>query len=156
MKLFGCILTWTALAVLMAACGSQPSDVVRKTIQTYQIGVTTFADFKKDASLEEMKPDSDKPPTHSYLNPELDSVDSKMPGGSQFYTTSKKNPWQILEQNTESVSEFHSISGLFSGKPSSSSSNTKKSKFVVGDVKGPVCILVFDDAGKLTELKPLP
>jgi hypothetical protein len=140
----------------MTACGSQPSDIVRKTIQTYRVGVTVFADFKKDASLEEMKPDSDKQPPHSYLNPESDKMDSKMSDSSVFYTTSSKNPWKILEESAESNSELRISSGLLAGKPASSSSKTKKSKFVVGDAKGPVCILVFDDAGKLTELKPLP
>ena len=64
---------------LLVACHSQPSDVVRKTIQTYQVGVTTFADFKKDASLEESKLEPDKSPAHSYLDPEFSSLDSKMP-----------------------------------------------------------------------------
>ena len=137
MKVFGCILMWPVLAVVMVACSSRSPDVVRKTIQTYRVGVTTFADFKKDAVLEEVKPDTDKPPTHSYLNPELDSLDSKIPGGLPFYTTSEKSPWKIFEESAESNSESHTASGLLFGKSSSSSSETKKSKFVVGDSKGP-------------------
>jgi hypothetical protein len=139
-----------------ATNGGPPADVVRKTIQTYQVGVTTFTDFKEDAKLEEMKPDSNKTPTHSYLNPELDSMDTKFPGALPFYTTSENSPWKILEQGAESSSESRTTSGIRAGKSSSSSSQTSKSKFVVGDAKGPVCILIFDGAGKLAELKPLP
>ncbi len=139
-----------------ATNGGLPADVVRKTIQTYQIGVTTFTDFKKDANLEEMKPVSDKPTTHQYLDPQLGSMDSKIPGALPIYTTGENSPWKILEQGAESSSESRTTSGIMLGKPSSSSSQTSKSKFVVGDPKGPVCILIFDGAGKLTELKPLP
>ena len=83
-------------------------------------------------------------------------MDSKMPDGLPFYTTSKKSPWKILEQGAESKSESRSISGSWFSQPGSSASKTVKSKFVVGDSRGPVCILVFDGAGKLSELKPLP
>ena len=150
------ILLWLAFVVALIACNSQPADVVRKTIQTYRTGVTTFADFKRDAVLEEYKPEPINPPAHSYLNPALDSTDSKMSGGTTFYDTPKKSPWKILEQGTESSSQSFTTSGLLFGKPHSSSSSTKKLKFVVGDAKGPVCILVFDDAGKLLEIKTLP
>ena len=156
MKRFPCTLTWPILTLLMAACASQPSSAVRKTIQTYRVGVTTFADFKKDANLEEMKPDADEPPTHSYLNPELDSMDSKITGDMPMYTTSEKSPWKIIEQGAESGSTSYTISGDLFGKSSASSSQTNESKFVVGDSKGPICILIFDGTGKLTEIKPLP
>ena len=110
---------------------------------------------RSDVSLEEMKPVPDKP-THSYLNPELNSLDAKMSHDMPLYATSEKSPWRILEQGMESNSESNFTSGILVGKPGSSSSSAKKLKFVVGDSKGPVCFLIFDESGKLTELKPLP
>ena len=138
-------------------CLDVATDVVRKTIQSYRAGVTTFADFKKDAALEELKPDSSNPPARSYLDPGMDATDSKMSGGMTVYITSEKSPWKILEQGAESSSESRTTSGSLFGKPGSSSSSTKKLKFVVGDSKGAVCILDdFDGDGKLNEIKPLP
>lgn len=72
---------------LLAGCATHQTNVVRQTLQTYQVGVTKFKDFKKDADLIELAHQTNSP---------LPSI---------RYEVSKESPWKLYGQGEEST--FH-------------------------------------------------
>src|ERR1043165_2698183 len=110
----------TALVAVIAGCASpRPNiDVVAQTLRTYQVGKTTFQDFKKNAGLIMTEPQ------HSYLNPQHQNVMEMMTKTQTVYGVPQGSPWKIYETG-ENVSL---ISGRFS----------RKLMFVVGDINKPI------------------
>jgi hypothetical protein len=129
----------TALALLLAVTGCASSrrnrDVVRNTLASYQIGRTTFQDFKKDAGLvQTQRPPPKEPP--SYLNPNRASW---FPQTQTAWIS--QSPWRIYE-----TAEYSGLSkGTF----------TQHWKFVVGDQTQAICILTFDGQGRLANISPV-
>ena len=134
----------TALVAVIAGCASpRPKiDVVAQTLRTYQVGKTTFQDFKKDAGLiMTERPTPNFQPQHSYLNPQRQNVLEMMTKTQTVYGVPQGSPWKIYETG-ENVSL---ISGRFS----------RKLMFVVGDINKPISILTFDGKGGLAEISPV-
>jgi len=124
-----------ALIAFATGCSSSQPDVtvVAQTLQSYQPGKTTLAEFIKDSGLTVTnQPNSSQPP---YL-----SQDSSPPATHQVYTAVK--PWWIYE-TSENMSFIHL---KFS----------QTQKYVVGDIHHPISILTFDGTGTLTSISPVP
>jgi hypothetical protein len=136
---------WIASAAFLAGCASSRVNVavVSQTLQTYQVGRTTFWDFKRDAVLTlvvRTNPAVQHPT--SYLTPTNTFTDILSPTPVKYYASPKGSPWKIYEtQETRT-----SINGR--------SKHTWK--FVVGDLNRPISILTFDSGGALTEISPVP
>lgn len=151
-----------AALVLLAGCASPPANVksapstatatpdiavVARTLKTYQPGKTTFDDFKRDAHLLDEPPPA---PPRSYLNPDPVSI-SGTSSNPHYYSAPEGGPWMIFETSEEQTSTTTSSTGA-----GTSSSTTYSRKYVVGDVKKPICVLVFDQQGVLTGISPVP
>jgi hypothetical protein len=109
-------------------------------LETYQVGVTKFGEFRKDAGLVLVKRPVDIGPQHSYLFPHSDPPAGESPRVYTTYAAPKTGLWKIVEEGEE----VHLSNGKFSNRWS----------FVVGDAGGPICVLRFTD-GTLTELRPV-
>ena len=135
-------LAWAALITFVAGCASPPPDVrvVAKTLATYQVGKTTFADFKKDAGLFMKEPPAPSVPAQkSYLNPQSPTFDQLKT--QKVYAVPEGRPWKIYETgNTFTLNH---------GKYS------ETHKFVVGDVNKPISILAFDREVNLISIAPI-
>jgi hypothetical protein len=133
------------LIAFVAGCASsQPKiGLVGRTLQTYQIGKTTFADFAKDATLvlvERPAPNFQNQNSDSKAQPS--SEKQVKPQTEKVYEASHGSAWKIYGTGTD-VS-------LTSGRWSS------KSRFVVGDVAKPICVLTFDGGDHLIDISPVP
>jgi hypothetical protein len=128
-----------ALAAFITGCSSpQPDvDIVAQTLQTYQIGKTTFADFKKDSGLTEAE--EPIPQQQSYLPPPALSA-APVPTTHRVYKVVM--PWRVYQQS-ENVS-------FMNGHLS------ETQIFVVGDIQHPISILTFNGSGHLTDVSPAP
>ena len=86
------------MITFIGGCASpQPKvDVVAQTLQTYQVGKTTFADFKKDAGLVIVERPTPKMPT-SYLSPQPTTPDELRPKTQKVYAVPVGSPWKIYE-----------------------------------------------------------
>jgi hypothetical protein len=137
---------YAAIIAFLAGCSSPQADVqvVARTLQTYQVGKTTMGDFIRDAHLVSATLPK---PTPSYLDTEAFSPDVS----GIVYEAAKGSPWMIYESSVNQTST--KTSSTFSGDNSTS---TYTQKFVVGDIKKPICILSFDKDGKLTNIAPVP
>ncbi len=113
-------------------CASPRLDEVRRTLATYQVGITTFADFRRDADVDLHEPPP--PKSRSYLGPP-----PSFPRGG-YYLAAKSSAWRIFEQR-QSYSFAHGT-------------NSYGLALVVGDVHEPICILTFHN-GTLSEIRPI-
>ena len=131
------------MITFIGGCASpQPNvDVVAQTLQTYQVGKTTFADFKKDAGLVIVERPTPKMPT-SYLSPKPATPDELRPKTQKVYAVPVGSPWKIYEIG-ETATLDH---GKF----------WHTSRFVIGDTQKPISILAFDDQGNLTGITQVP
>jgi len=112
-------------------------EVVAQTLKTYQIGKTTMEDFIRDADLVKMT-NSPFPPT--YLNSQpLTSFPTE-----NMYRPRTAGPWRIYKTNVEQNS------------PKEGVTVTPMRQYEVGDIEKPICILTFDNEGKLTNISPVP
>jgi len=108
-------------------------QIVARTLQTYQVGKTTIQDFIRDADLANATF-----PSRSYLDP----------GPPDFlvrcmFRPRAGSPWRIYETSVDQ----HSFGGGVV---------YRTRKYVVGDINKPICILAFDQDGKLTSDSPVP
>jgi hypothetical protein len=135
--------SWPAILILLSGCVAPRDNQVRQKLNVYQIGVTRFEDFQKDAGLVLIERDSPATaPRHSYLNPNPTPSQSMQPPKLVSYATPKGSAWKIVEQKHETHFSFPK-----------SAKNYDKWSFVVGDKRGPICILIFE-AGTLSDKKP--
>jgi hypothetical protein len=141
------IVVCPALVAFLAGCSSPQSNVqvVARTLQSYQVGKTTMADFIRDAHLVNATLPK---PSPSYLDSGMFSIPDE---SRNVYEAPAAGPWKIYESSVDQTSTKTSstISGI-------SSTFTYSQKFVVGDVKKPICILSFNQRGDLTNISPVP
>ena len=60
MRLIQILTVCSGIGILCAGCASQQPNTVRQTLQSYQVGVTKFKDFKRDAGLIELSHKADE------------------------------------------------------------------------------------------------
>jgi hypothetical protein len=133
------------LIAFMAGCASSQPKVglAARTLRTYQVGKTTFADFAKDASLVLVeRPAPNFQSQNSDLKAQPWSEKEVKPQTEKVYQASHGSAWKIYGTGTD-VS-------LSSGRWSS------RSRFVVGDVAKPIFVLTFDGGDHLIDISPVP
>ena len=131
-------------AALIAGCAEPPSKVaspsptqspqpnietVAQTLKTYQVGRTSIEDFIRDAGL---------------INTTFPSQSNSEPRPPVLYSsfrTTTGSPWKIYETSFAQGQAFGRV--------------TQTRKYVVGDIKRPICILAFGNEGKLTSIAPV-
>jgi hypothetical protein len=153
----------TTLIVFITGCASPDADapivsyniapkpdvaIVRQTLQTYQAGKTTFADFKRDAGLVMMQRPSIALPKLSYLGrppaiplrPQSTTPDQAKSEPVTYYGVPAGSPWILygfqdnMNINRGTLTETHT--------------------FFVGDINHVISILEFDKQGNLTKILP--
>lgn len=149
---------WVLLIVLVGGCAEPKPDVavVTSTLQTYRVGVTTFADLKRDARLVMVEQRITNPPPipRSYLMQQAGVTNPALLAGDVIYNNKPPtvrtvhvygvpsgSPWKIYETGeTESFINWK---------------HTRTQEFVVGDINKPISILSFDERGNLVGISPV-
>jgi hypothetical protein len=125
------------LVGVLAGCASEPlgqsrrdaSDPVAMTLQSYQTGKTTFADFKRDAGLET----AGLPATLvSYRGA------SEV---SRIYLTAPASPWRIYKRGDYLTVNDWRVGHLW--------------QFAVGNAHQVISVLTFNGRGQLVSIAPV-
>jgi hypothetical protein len=122
---------WFALwFVLLAGCVTPQTEAVKKVLNSYLVGVTTFADFRRDTDLIALDIQSGRP---QVPQPKIFNFNGRY--GMPF-----NSPWRLYG-SSEQYNQSH-------GRVE------QKWTYQVGDANGPICNLCFNSSGKLIEIYP--
>lgn len=132
------------LITLMTGCASPRPDIdvaiVTQTLQSYQVGKTTFADFKRDAGLKIVaRPDpAPAPPVPLNSGYILYPPPAWNPRMQMLYVLPQGSPWRIygVQHYTNMMSR----------------ESSRTERFVVGDIDHPISILIFGGDGSLLSI----
>ena len=138
-----CLFALIALGLaLVTGCVSYPPPgvdvaIVTQTLQSYQVGKTTFADFKRDTGLiigqrPEPAGVGDAQLYYYYLQPPWN------PRLSRVYSVPNGSPWRIY-----GVQHYTDLTMRES---------SRTERFVVGDINHPISILTFRGDGSLISI----
>jgi hypothetical protein len=131
-----------ALIAFITGCASQPPDVaiVAQTLQTYEVGKTTFADFKRDTGLTIVqRSPAAEPAQPLYL---LYQQPTWIPMTQWVYRVPAGSPWRIY-----GVQHYWKVHKWEWG-------SSRSDRFTVGDIHHPISILTFGGDGDLINISP--
>lgn len=135
------VLPCVLLPLVLGGCATlveTPTNNVRATLSRYEVGKTTFADFKRDARLVYTVREMNNPwYGKSYINPKPQPKKITING----WQTAPGSPWKIYETST-----YYFIQG-----PKRIDERT----FAVGDAEHAMAILTFEAETVLKKKKAI-
>jgi hypothetical protein len=133
-----------ALLLFISGCATSPSggNSVGETLKSYQVGKTTFRDFKRDARLTfEVRTVDNPNARRSYLHPNSQPKKITREG----WVVSPGSPWKIYETGNY----------WFYGTGPEGKKSVDERSYVVGDTKRPMMILTFEGETTLKKMTPV-
>jgi hypothetical protein len=118
----------TLCFALMTGCATPQTDVVKKALNSYMVGVTTFADFRSDAGLIALNVQTGKP---EVPQPKKYNFDGR-------YGLPSNSSWKLYGSSEQLKADHGRIE--------------QKWTYKVGDASGPICNLCFNSSGELIEI----